>query len=234
MKELIIGREAGVPKEQARLAVQVDGKTYHMGMRGSVPPNVSKQHCKITVLGDNRMTVEDITEDNFLYINGTDYKRKENVALADRIELGPGKYVLDMDAVLKMLAANQTFSIKHLEKIYDDFQKEKLDMQVRQGRLNALSALPGVLSMTSIGLAVFIPNARVVMIAIAAVFALVFALVRFIFASKIPLKTREMENRFREQYVCPNSSCNRFLGATPYKELIKNRACPYCKCKFTE
>ena len=234
MKELIIGREAGVPKEQARLAVQVDGKTYHMGMRGSVPPNVSKQHCKITVLGDNRMTVEDITEDNFLYINGTDYKRKENVAVSDRIELGPGKYVLDMDAVLKMLAANQTFSIKHLEKIYDDFQKEKLVMQVRQGRLNALSALPGVLSMTSIGLAVFIPNARVVMIVIAAVFALVFALIRFIFASKIPLKTREMENRFREQYVCPNSSCNRFLGATPYKELIKNRACPYCKCKFTE
>ena len=43
-----------------------------------------------------------------------------------------------------------------------------------------------------------------------------------------------MENRFREQYVCPNSSCGRFLGAIPYKELIKNRACPYCKCKFTE
>lgn len=234
MKELIIGREAGVPKEQARLAVQVDGKTYHMGMRGSVPPNVSKQHCKVTLLGDNQMTVEDITEDNFLYINGTDYKRKENVALTDRIELGPGRYFLDMDAVLKMLSANQVYSIRHLESVFDGFQQEKLDMQVRQGRLNALSALPGILSMTSIGLAVFIPNARVVMIVIAAVFALVFALIRFIFASKIPLKTREMENRYREQYVCPNPSCNRFLGVTPYKELIKNRACPYCKCKFTE
>ena len=234
MKELIIGREAGVPKEQARLAVQVDGKTYHMGTRGSVPPNVSKQHCKITVRPDNLMTVEDITDDNFLYINGMDCKRKENVALTDKIELGPGRYVLEMDAVLKMLAANQVYSIKHLEAIYDGFQEEKLDMQVKQGRLNALSALPGVLSMTSIGLAVFIPNARVVMIAIAAVFALVFALIRFIFASKVPLKMREMENRFREQYVCPNTSCNRFLGATPYRELIKNRACPYCKCKYSE
>lgn len=234
MKELMIGREAGVSKDQARLAIYSEGNTFFLGNRGSVPPNVSKKHCRIVFDSDNRMTVEDITEDNFMFINGADCKRKENVTLSDRIELGPEKYLLDMVAVIKTVSANQTFSISHLEAVFDGFQNEKLDMQVRQGRLNALSALPGVLSMTSIGLAVFLPNARVVMIVIAAVFALVFALIRFIFASKIPLKTREMENRFRERYVCPNPSCNRFLGMTPYKELLKNRACPYCKCKYTE
>ena len=125
-------------------------------------------------------------------------------------------------------------AIGHLEKVYQDYQQEKLDLQIRQGKLNAISALPGILSMTSIGLAVFLPNARLVMIVIAAVFALVFAFVRYKNASKVPLKTREIEDRFREKYICPNPVCNHFLGAVPYKELLKNRHCPYCKCKFSE
>ncbi len=107
-------------------------------------------------------------------------------------------------------------------------------MQVKQGKLNALSALPGVLSMTSIGLAVFIPGARIVMIVIAALFALAFALIRYKNASEVPLKTRKMDEAFREKYACPNPLCGRFLGATPYKELVKNRSCPYCKSKYTE
>ena len=109
-----------------------------------------------------------------------------------------------------------------------------LDMQVKQGKLNALSALPGVLSMTSIGVAVFINEAMIIMIALAAVFALAFAIIRYINAGKIPLKSREIEDSFREQYVCPNPTCKHFLGFTPYNEVVKNRSCPYCRSKYTE
>lgn len=232
MIELLIGRESGV--ENPRLAVTQNGQTLFFGTPGSVPKDVSRKHCRIQIGDDSKMIVEDLTDNNFIYINGADCKRKGSVSLSDTIELGPSKYRLDMDTIIKTLSSKQSFSIKHLESIYDGYQKDKFDMQVKQGKLNALSALPGVLSMTSIGLAVFIENARIIMIIIAAIFALVFALIRYRNASKIPIRTRKMEESFREKYICPNPACGHFLGGVSYKELLKNRACPYCKTKFTE
>ena len=232
MTELIIGRESGV--ENPRLAVLQGDQTSFYGSPGSVPKTISRKHCKVTIDDSGSISIEDITDNNCTYVNGVDCKIKSNVGINDVIELGPSRYVLDLDAILKSISSKQSFSIKHLEAIYCDYQKEKLDMQVRQGKLNAISALPGILSMTSIGIAVFLPSARVIMIAFAAVFALVFAFIRYKNASKTPLKSRSIEESFREKYVCPNPACNRFLGATPYKELIRNRSCPYCKARFLD
>ena len=233
MIELIIGRESGA--EKPRLAIYQDGaQPVFMGMPGSVPKDVSRKHCKVSVGDDAKMLIEDITDNNFMYVNGVECKRKKDVLSTDTIELGPSKYHLDMEAVLKTLSSKQSFNISHLQTVFDNYQKEKMDQQVKQGKLNALSALPGVLSMTSIGLAVFIPNARIIMIVIAGIFALFFAYIRYKNATEVPLKTKMMDDKFRESYVCPNPMCNHFLGMTPYKELIKNRSCPYCKSKFTE
>ncbi len=231
MTELIIGRESGV--ENPRLAVTFNGQTVFIGTPGSVSKDVSRRHCKITIEKDS-ISIEDITDNNITYVNGVDYKKKRGISLQDSVELGPSRYHLDLESVVKTATSKQAYSIRHLKGVYDDYQQAKFDMQVKQGKLNALSALPGVLSMTSIGIAVFLPNARIIMIALAAVFALVFALIRYINASKVPLKSREIEEAFREKYVCPNLACKRFLGFTPYNELIKNRACPYCKSKYTE
>lgn len=232
MMELIIGRESGV--DNPRLAIEYSGKTFFWGKPGSVPRSVSRKHCQLSIDDDAKIVIEDITPNNFIYINGVDCKKKGGVTMADTIELGPDKYRLDIEGIVKALSSQQSFSISHLREIYDSYQKEKYDIQVYQGKLNALSALPGILSMTSIGLAVFIENARIIMIVIAAVFALVFALIRYRNASKIPMRTRKLEDSFRESYVCPNPACGHFLGGTPYKELLKNKACPYCKAKYNE
>lgn len=232
MMELTIGRESGV--ENPRLAIEQNGKTFYWGKPGSVPKSVSRKHCHVSVEDDARMLIEDITENNFLYVNGVDCKRKGDVGITDTVELGPDRYRLDLEGILKAISSQQTYDISHLKEIYESYQKEKYDLQVSQGKLNALSALPGILSMTSIGLAVFIENARIVMIVVAALFALAFALIRYRNASKVPKKNKELEEIFRDHYVCPNPSCGHFLGAIPYKELLKNKACPYCKSKFTE
>jgi len=232
MMELTIGRESGV--ENPRLAIEQNGKTFYWGKPGSVPKSVSRKHCHVSVEDDAKMLIEDITENNFLYVNGVDCKRKGDVGITDTVELGPDRYRLDLEGILKAISSQQTYDISHLKEIYESYQKEKYDLQVSQGKLNALSALPGILSMTSIGLAVFIENARIVMIVVAALFALAFALIRYRNASKVPKKNKELEEIFRDHYVCPNPSCGHFLGAIPYKELLKNKACPYCKSKFTE
>lgn len=234
MIELIIGRESGV--ENPRLAVSQDGQTEFFGTPGCVPKDVSRKHCRIQIGEDSKMLVEDLTDNNFIFVNGVDCKRKGGVNLTDVIELGPSKYRLDLDTIIKTLSARQSFSIKHLEAVYEGYQKEKFDMQVKQGKLNALSALPGVLSMISIGAAVFFQNqdVRTWAIILAAVFALAFAVIRYRNATIVPLKSRKLDDAFREKYVCPNPTCGHFLGATPYKELVKNRSCPYCKSKYKE
>ena len=233
MIELTVGRESGV--DNPRLAVIQDGETFYFGTPGSVPKDVSRKHCRVIIGDDSKMIVEDLTDNNFIYINGADCKRKVGVSFTDTIELGPSRYRLDMDTIFKTLSQKQSFSIKHLEAVYDGYLREKFDMQVKQGKLNALSALPGVLSMISIGAAVFLQNqdVRTWAVVLAALFALAFAVIRYRNASVVPLKTRKLEDAFREKYVCPNPLCNHFLGATPYKEILKNRCCPYCKSKFT-
>lgn len=230
--DLIIGRENGV--DNPRLSIEYNGKTFYWGKPGSVPKSVSRKHCRVEIDNDAKVSVEDITTNNFIYVNGQDCKKKGGIALTDTIELGPDKYCVDLDGIVKALSAQQSYSIAPLQEIYDSYQKEKYDIQVSQGKLNALSALPGILSMVSIGIAFFVEKARLIMIIIAAVFAAVFAIIRFRNASKIPMRTKKLDESFREKYVCPNPACGHFLGLTPYKELLKNRSCPYCKSKFTE
>ena len=230
--ELIIGRESGV--ENPRLAIQNDGKMFYYGKPGSVPKTVSRNHCRVVINQEGKMLIEDITDNNFMYISGQDCKRKNNVSMGDIIELGPDRYRLDMESIVKTLTSQQSFCIVNLKEVYETYQKERFDLQVSQGKLNALSALPGVLSMASIGLAFFFSsNARVWMIVIAALFALIFALIRYRNATRVPVKTKAIEDSFREKYICPNPMCGHFLGFTPYKEIIKNRSCPYCRSRFT-
>ena len=232
MIELQIGREGGT--DTPRLVIVNEGKTSFYGQPGSVPKSVSRNHCKVKVADDLTMTIEDVTANNFMYINGLDCKRRKGVKVTDAVELGPDHYRLDLESIVKAFASKQEWHIAHLEKVYDDYNQTKLDNQVKQGKLGAISALPGVLSMASIGLAVVIPGARVIMIVVAALLALTFVVIRMKNASNNPIKMKQLDEDFREHYVCPNPACGHFLGATPYKELLKNKACPYCKGKFVE
>lgn len=232
MTELIIGRESGA--DAPRLAVEKGGLVLYLGKAGSVPKSVSRRHCRLAVYDKSRIEVEDLTQNNFLFVNGIECKRKDNVTSSDILELGPDRYKVDLDQLFKLLASKQSYNVSYLGVIYDEYQNTKLNMQVSQGKMSVLSALPGSLSTVSIGLAVFIPSLRAPMSVAAAVFAILFGYLRFVNAGRQPMKVKKIEDEFREKYVCPNPGCHHFLGSTPYRELIKGRACPYCKAKFTE
>ena len=232
IQEITIGRERGA--ENPRLAVETEGKAMYLGKPGSVPSSVSRNHCRITIDEQGKILLEDLTANNFMYVNGTECKKRRNVQPDDTVELGPDRYKLDLDGIIKTVNSNKQWHIAPLEKIYESYQQEKMDKQVKQAKINALSALPGILSMTSIGLSFAMPALRVPMIILAAVLAIFFFVFRFKKAEADPKETKRKEDLYREKYVCPNPACGRFLGATPYKELLRNRACPYCKAKFVK
>lgn len=234
MIEIIIGREAGV--EKPRLALMAGDKTAYCGNPGSVPRSVSRKHCRLVIHEDSTLSVSDLTDNNFMYVNGSDCKSRGHITVNDKVELGPDRYCLELSTIVKVFAAQQTYHIAPLKDIYDNYYKVKLDNQIRQGKLNALSALPGVLSMSSMVLAICLDNEgiRIVMIVLAAVFAVGVVIIRMKNSSNNPLKMKQLDDDYHDSYVCPNPSCQHFLGAMQYKDLLKNGACPYCKAKFVE
>ena len=232
---VIIGRESGVA--EPRLSVKTGNKTKYIGTPGSVPKSVSRSHCAISIEGDC-LSINNVSEQNVVYVNGMEYKSK-SISPADVIELGPDRYALDLQAVLNAVQSADvgrtpefgSYDIKPLKQVWNDYTQAKLDIQIRERKIGALSAVPGVISMISIALS-FIEGLRVVFIAIAAVFALVFAAIRIKSAGKVPMLQKELEEKFQDNYVCPH--CSHFLGNQRYEVILRNGGCPWCKSKFRE
>jgi hypothetical protein len=125
----------------------------------------------------------------------------------------------------------KTYNIVPLKRIWNDYTQAKLDIQIRERKIGALSAIPGVLSMISIALA-FIPGLRGIFITIAGIGAVSFAVIRVKSAENVPLMQKELDERFQDNYVCPH--CSHFLGNQRYEIILRNGGCPWCKSKFTE
>lgn len=236
--EIIIGREAG--KEQPRLCITANGSKALIGEAGSVPKSVSRNHCRIDKENDGKMAITLIAEANQMFVNGVEYKERV-IAKHDFIELGADRYHLDLKAVLEAVANIQkqpvkngqdiTVNISKLKKVWDDFETAKTKIQVRNGRLGAISSIPGVLSMFSMFLVAFRPNSRGISGVIAGTMLLSFAVIRWICATSTPKKMKEIQNQFEEDYTCPN--CGHYLNFKSYKLLLNDGSCPYCRAKFT-
>lgn len=237
--DLIIGRESGAAAP--RLCIKSGEKSFFLGTPGSVPKTVSRSHCRLQV-DDEKMTISNVSDQNSLYVNGLEYKTKV-ISNTDLIELGPERFRLDILSILALakkgttssnaVDASRTYHIAHLKAIWDNYSQSKMNIQIRQGKFNALSAIPGILSMVSIALSLVFTDAfRVVFITAAAILALAFAIVRIKNAGRIPMIQKELDERFQDDYVCPH--CKHFLGNQSYKLILKNGGCPWCKSTFQE
>ena len=236
--EYIIGRESGAAAP--RLCIKQGEKSFFFGSPGSVPKSVSRSHCRLTVAGDGKMTVNNVSDQNSLFVNGLEYKSK-TITKEDLIELGADRYRLELPSILALLnqgdnapkskAEPQTYHLAHLKTIWGTYSDTKLKNQIRERNFNALSSIPGVISMVSIGLS-FIPGLRAVFITIAAAFAIAFVLIRMDKAKKTPLQQKALEEKFQDDYVCPH--CKRFLGYQRYDLVLRNGECPKCRSKFVE
>lgn len=230
MTEIIVGREEH--SENPRLAVNIGGNISYVGKPGCVTKHISRKHCKIVVEDDKSVSVYDLTSDNYIFVNGKECKQKKHLSVADKVELGSDRYPLDLQALIAIASSSQEYSIAHLEKVYTDYQKQKMDFQVKQGKIAALSMLPGGLSMISGVVALLIEDVRVPMLAVAAVSLVGIFIVRYFGAESNPQKMKRIEDTFHERYVCPNPACHQFLGAKPYKDFKHIKSCPYCKAKW--
>ena len=235
--DIILGRESGVA--EPRLCLKTGNTVKYIGLPSSVPKSVSRSHCVLSIDSDNNLTIKNISDQNALYINGLEYKSK-SITESDLIELGPQRYRVDISAILNAFKGAKSptgstdvksYNITSLKKIWDDYTQAKLDIQIRE--LGAMSAVPGIISMVSIAMSVVGGDGfRGFFIILAAIFALVFAVVRFKGAEKAPKHQKELDEKFQDDYICPH--CSHFLGNQRYELVLRNGGCPWCKSKFVE
>ena len=240
--ELTIGRESG----NHRLMITADdGKKGYYGNVGSVPKSVSREHCKLKVVSPNEFIITNIKPENKTMVNGLAVMQK-HITINDRVELGKDNYLLSLAAIVNAFVnwgggggvqGGKTYSISHLEKVWNEYNQAKLDAQIKQAKENAISSVSGLFSMAAI-LAGFFPGVpmgvRIAIYGIAILLAVYFFYSRVRKASYYPMLYQEIDKKFHEDYVCPNPDCHHFFGYQPFDDLKKNKGCGYCKCGYRD
>lgn len=251
-KTILIGKEPG----QGRLAVVVGGKAGLIGAPGSVPGCVSRLkdgtgHCQITVGHDGSLTIKNLKEANVTYVNGATIVSKR-IDLNSLVELGKDHYVIDVKTVLQAAAKLlpqvvpppppvKEFSIKHLERVWNNYHDGNIEIKKRCQNLAASQSFTPILTLGStaisavaapLNLGLYIWPVTVPLIVIG-----VCLMVRNYNRRKNDTSIEDSEKlleEFQRNYVCPNPDCKRFFGNQSYTVIRQQKICPLCKCKYNE
>jgi len=226
MTEIIIGRDPNT----AQLRIEADGKIVRYGAADSVPKSVSRRHCSITVDDDGKMAVKNLNDENETFVNGRSVESK-GVEEGDRIEFGDGKYVLDWKAVRSVVPA--VADIRPLKKIWDEYQEQLLEQQIKERKFGTLRSATGLITMVAIALSLFTgrdSSVYLILYGAAIVISFAFTVKAYRESANAPRRMRELNNNFQKRYVCPK--CGHFLNMQAYDVLKQNDSCPYCRAKF--
>jgi len=260
-KTIFIGKEPSNGRLCVSLSVNGQHKSAVIGEMHSVPNSVSRckpgenaAHCKITVDNDGNMVVTNMKSQNVTYVNGTEIVSKK-INSNSHIELGKDHYVINLSTVLRAaskivgvtattsrmlhsavpVTTGQEYSIRHLKRVWEEYNCNMKEIKIRQRNYGLLSSIPMAFSMLGgliAGIAPDIRNFALVFTGIALFIMLIGFYKRF--TDKSIDEAEELTEDFQRNYVCPNPKCHHFMGNQPYNILRQNKSCPYCKCNLTD
>ena len=237
--DYIIGREPGGTGNRLRIISQLTKQEYFINSVTPLPNTISREHCLLSVnpqLGT--YSLKNLKPQNTTWVNGVEIA-SIGIRLDDRIELGPSHYPLDVKSVLGVLSTEvpKTYSITHLKSVWEKYHQEKMQLQIKERRNGAVRSVTGVLSPLAILCALVpIPGIsdalRIVLFGGMFFISLYFLISGIKNAKKYPQFYDELDKQFQRDYVCPNPSCQRFLGNVPYDVLVRSTTgCPMPHCK---
>lgn len=238
--DIIIGRDS----QTQQLCVIKDGVVMQYGQPGSVPMDVSRSHVSLQPVGDGKWVIKNLNERNVTYVNGLAVESM-TIGEQDRVELGNSHYVLSWSAVNGR--KEETVDIRPLKRVWDNYQRDNDDMEIRKQRLglakqkqNILRGLTGIFIPLAIVLSIFCGGRDnpffILLYCIPPLIIVVMTYNQYNGIKKDEAdivkdkeRKREREVRFRRDYSCPK--CGKYLSL-PYDVLERYDSCPYCKVKF--
>lgn len=234
--EIIIGREEGA----RRLHCVAGGREFNIGAAGSVPLSVSRQHCKLTVNG-NDITIENIKVQNITFVDGNQIVSK-TISATSKVQLGEERFLIPLQQILQLATGGKmggpdvpTFSLKPLKIVWEEYDRRKMEIQNDAAKSANKQRLQGILSM--LGMCVgFIPGIDQTVRIVIIVAALAIAIYFFIKGSMnetVQQQLHDLDEEFAKKYKCPNPKCGKPFGNVPYRNLEYNKQCFACGCKYT-
>lgn len=244
-KVILIGKEP--QHKNLMIAVLGFNKCGLIGNPGCVPNTVSRcipasnvSHAKISVDSNGNMILYNVKDLNVTFVNGMQIMSKK-IVLNDKVELGADKYQINIEEVIqtanKIVGAKapvKKFDISHLERIWNDYNEEKHQIQAEVRKKGQVRGTLAVIAACGIPGAFFIHPA----LAGLTVFGAIGAIYSLVSTKKDDTseKLEKLNDVFQDKYICPNPECNCFLGYNNYK-FVKRQFkmhCPFCKCEYTE
>ncbi len=238
--EIIIGREEGV----RRLHCIASGREFNIGQAGSVPLSVSRRHCKITVNGSS-INIENIKAQNVTFVDGNQIFSKV-ITPASKVQLGEEKFLVPLQQILQLVGVTsvkdnvqqdevQTFSLKPLEKVWEEYDNRRMEIQNNAAKSANKQRLQGILSMLGvcIGLIPGIDPTLRIVIVVAALAIAVYFFIRGNFSTTVQQQLHDLDEEYAKKYKCPNPKCGKPFGTVPYRNIEYNKQCFACGCKYT-
>ena len=236
--EIIIGREEGA----RRLHCVAGGREFNIGAAGSVPLSVSRQHCKLTVNGNN-ITIENLKAQNITFVDGNQIFCK-SISATSKVQLGAERFLIPLQQILQLATgapggAQQpeipTFSLKPLKTVWQEYDDRRMEIQNNAAKSANKQRLQGILSMLGMCIG-FIPGIdqtiRIVII-VAALAIAVYFFVKGSMDATVQQQLHDLDEEFSRKYKCPNPKCGKPFGAIPYRNIEYNKQCFACGCKYT-
>ncbi|MFI3279513.1 MAG: FHA domain-containing protein [Rikenellaceae bacterium] len=243
--ELLIGRDA----TSSRLSITIDGGRKAMyGNIDSVPRSVSREHCRVIINGDS-YEIFNCNLENSTFVKGLEVDKILFDPTKDSIELGAEKYKLNILEIIRAITPKrppqgaqrevESFPIDQLEEVWNDYQGEKMALQIKARKTSALRSITGIFSMSAVACG-FIPGiadviaVRVILYGLGFGLMIYFFITSYLSSAKEPQILADLDDRFHAHYICPNPKCKRFLGYQPYRDIKRAlHSCPGCRCEYT-
>lgn len=199
---------------------------------------VSRQHCKVTDNGDGTYTVENLSSSG-TKIDGCDIVRA-SARPESIVQLGPNFKAKLSDLLTSKPKVDEkpgmdvkTFNISHLRHIWENYNATNISKADEQRRINLTRTGLGIFTMCAMPTIFFFGPVGYALTAIGIAGNI------YSFAgmknSETATERQERQEKFDDQWVCPNPDCGRSLLAKNYRMLIRNyQTCPYCQCKYVE
>ena len=226
----IIGRN----ETNGQLRIIGDQGQKSVGIQGSVPTSVSRQHMELTHIdGTSDFVLRNLKSTNETFVNGQSVISKR-VSPKDNIEMGGDRYHFDWN----LIDAPIVVDITPLRAVWRDYKKKRKDFMVKKEKFGAIRGVAGVFSMVGVlATILFAKNSetegldlRLIFMSIAVLFVIGVTIIAW---RKAPSNFDEqdvIEDELRARYICPN--CHHFMGNQPYDVLVQNKRCPYCKAQY--
>lgn len=197
-------------------------------------PTVSRKHCKVTADGNGSFTVENLSTTSFTKVDGKDII-KTKATLDSEIQLGPlfKAKLKDLIGVSSEKPVDKEFSISHLQKVWEDFNRKNIEVIKKQQKLNLTRTGLGIFTMCAMPTIFFLGPIGYALTGI----GVLGNIYSFVGLKNIetPEERQKRQEAFEDAWVCPNPECGKSLIAKNYKHLVRNHeSCPYCKCKYVE